>query len=49
VVDTFYQATNSGRRMLGSPELEREAIVRLLGTSAPTPRQLLGKERSALI
>jgi hypothetical protein len=49
VVDGFLGATNSGRRMLGSPEFDRETIMRMLGTSAPTPRQLLGKDRSALI
>jgi hypothetical protein len=49
VIDAYMAATNSGRRGLGAPELEREAFMRLLGTGSPTARQLLGKERSALI
>ncbi|MDH5675193.1 MAG: hypothetical protein OEZ06_23910 [Myxococcales bacterium] len=48
VVEAFYQGTNQGRRTLGSPELDPEAITRLLGTGAPTRRQLLGKDRVAL-
>jgi len=47
VIDMYYQATNTGRRQLGSPELDRETLERMLGTSAPTPRQLLGKDRVA--
>jgi hypothetical protein len=48
VVDAFMQATNSGRRTLAATEFDRETFLRLMGTSSPTPRQLLGKERSAL-
>ncbi len=45
VVDMYLQATNAGRRQLAAPELDREALSRLLGSSAPSTRQLLGKER----
>jgi hypothetical protein len=47
IVEMFLETTNAGRRNLGSPSLEREALMRLLGTAAPTPRQLLGKDRVA--
>lgn len=48
VVDAFMQATNTGRRTLAAAEFDRETFLRLMGTSSPTPRQLLGKDRSAL-
>jgi hypothetical protein len=48
VIDAFMQATNSGRRSLAAPELDAQAFARLIGTGAPTPRQLLGKERGEL-
>jgi hypothetical protein len=48
VIDGFMQATNAGRRQLGAEEFDRDTFLRLMGTSSPTPRQLLGKERSEL-
>lgn len=48
VIDAFMQATNSGRRQLAAAELDEQAFARLIGTGSPTPRQLLGKERSEL-
>lgn len=48
VIDGFFQATNSGRRMLAAPELDRESFERMMGQNAPTPRQLLGKDRVAV-
>jgi len=47
VIAAFLGATNAGRRQLGAPELDRDAFVRLMGTTAPTQRQLLGKDRVA--
>jgi hypothetical protein len=47
VIDSYKQATNAGRRQLGSPELDAETFARMLGSSAPTARQLLGKDRVA--
>lgn len=47
VVQAFFESTNRGRATLGTPPLDFEAFTRMLGTSAPTPRQLLGKEREA--
>jgi hypothetical protein len=48
VVDGFFAATNTGRRMLAAPELDRESFARMMGQSSPTPRQLLGKDRVAV-
>jgi hypothetical protein len=48
VIDGFFQATNSGRRMLGAAEFDRETFQRMMGQSSPTPRQLLGKDRVAV-
>jgi hypothetical protein len=42
----YMQATNAGRRQLAVPAFDRESLERMLGTGAPTPRQLLGKERT---
>ena len=42
----FMQATNAGRKQLAAPAFDREGLQRMLGSSAPTPRQLLGKERT---
>ncbi len=47
-VSIYYDATNGGRQRLGMPPLPREEIARMLGSVAPTPRQLLGKDRSAV-
>lgn len=44
-IDEYMQATNAGRSQLAAPTFEREHIERMLGTRAPTARQLLGKER----
>ncbi len=49
VIETFRSATNSGRTMLGAEALDREAFTRLVGSSSPTPRQLLGKDRVAFV
>jgi hypothetical protein len=48
VIEGYIAATNNGRRTLGSPELDRETIERMLGTQSPTARQLLGKDRISL-
>jgi hypothetical protein len=45
-VDEYMQMTNAGRIQVGGPSLDREAFERMLGTHAPTTRQLLGKERA---
>lgn len=47
VIEMFRSATNTGRTQLGADALDGEAFARLVGTSAPTPRQLLGKDRVA--
>jgi hypothetical protein len=47
-VNAYCDATNGGRQRLGLPPLPRDAIERMLGSSVPTPRQLLGKERMVL-
>lgn len=49
VVDAFLQATNAGRAQLGFAWLDRESFKRMLGTQAPTLRQLLGKDRLLLV
>jgi hypothetical protein len=48
VIEFFRQATSHGRQLLGASEIDREAFLRMLGTAAPTPRQLLGKDRVGL-
>jgi hypothetical protein len=47
VVQAYFAATNQGRATLGSPALDFETFTRMQGTSAPTLRQLLGKDRVA--
>jgi hypothetical protein len=42
----YIHATNAGRRQLAAPAFDRESLERMLGTGAPTPRQLLGKDRT---
>lgn len=49
VIDIYFNTTNLGRRQLGSPEFDRETFDRMIGAQSPTPRQLLGKERSAVM
>jgi hypothetical protein len=44
-VKVYCEATNGGRQRLGMPPLPHDEIARMLGSSAPTPRQLLGKDR----
>jgi len=45
-VAEYRRATNAGRTQLAAPKLDRETFERMLGTHAPTARQLLGKERT---
>jgi hypothetical protein len=45
LIDDYVQNTNAGRKQLGASAFDRESLERLLGTHAPTARQLLGKER----
>lgn len=45
VIDAYWNATNTGRQNLGAPIFERAELERMVGTAAPTRRQLLGKER----
>lgn len=45
IINLFFDATNSGRRAVAGADIDRETFKRMLGTSAPTPRQLLGKDR----
>lgn len=47
VIESFRGATNTGRTQLGAEALDREAFMRLVGTTCPTQRQLLGKDRVA--
>lgn len=44
-IDAYLKATNAGRTQLAGAKLDRDALTRMLGTGAPTARQLLGKER----
>jgi hypothetical protein len=48
IVEAFRQATNSGRRQVLGDELDHDAFMRMMGSSSPTPRQLLGKDRVAV-
>lgn len=43
----YLRATNDGRRTVGASDLDRESFSRLVGSRAPSPRQLLGKERGS--
>ena len=45
VIDVYQQASNTGRRMLADAEFDRPEFLRMMGTAAPTARQLLGKDR----
>ena len=45
-VAEYMQATNAGRTQLAASKFNRETFERMLGTGAPTVRQLLGKERA---
>jgi hypothetical protein len=46
VIAAFHAMTNTGRTQLGAAALDRAAFDQLVGTSSPTPRQLLGKDRA---
>ena len=46
IVDSFFDATNAGRRQVAGLDIDRETFERMVGGSAPTPRQLLGKDRT---
>jgi hypothetical protein len=45
VVAAFRDAANAARAQLQAAPLDPAAFERLMGTSSPTPRQLLGKDR----
>lgn len=47
-VAVFLQQTNAGRSQLGAPWLDAAGFRRMVGPSAPTLRQLMGKERVTL-
>jgi hypothetical protein len=49
VIDAYLNATNTGRSQLGFAPLDRDSFTRMLGTQAPSPRQLLGKDRLLLV
>lgn len=44
VIDMYLEATNTGRRQIGGQPIDPKTFTRMLG-SAPSTRQLLGKER----
>jgi hypothetical protein len=46
VIAAFWQTTNAGRTQFGAAALDRDDFDRLVGTSSPNRRQLLGKERA---
>jgi hypothetical protein len=48
VIEAFRQATNTGRRQVLGDELDQDTFLRMMGSSSPTPRQLLGKDRVAV-
>jgi hypothetical protein len=48
VIEFYRQATNNGRALVAAEEIDRETFDRMIGTSAPTSRQLLGKDRVVL-
>jgi len=45
-VDQYLQATNAGRTQLVAPPFDRETFDRMIGTRAPSSRQLLGSDRA---
>jgi hypothetical protein len=45
----YFDATNGGRESLGLPALPHAEIARMLGSVAPTARQLLGKDGTAVV
>jgi hypothetical protein len=46
VIDMYFEAGNLGRRQVAGQELDKKTFERMLGTAAPSARQLLGKERA---
>ena len=48
IIEFYRQTTNDGRMLLAAEALDRGALDRMIGTSAPTLRQLLGKDRVGL-
>src|SRR4051812_46623180 len=46
VIAGFYEMTNAGRMQVGGTAFDRAELERLLGSSSPTRRQLLGKDRA---
>jgi hypothetical protein len=46
VLTSFREAFNGGRTQLGAAALDAADFERLVGSSSPTPRQLLGKDRA---
>jgi hypothetical protein len=46
VISGFLDLTNAGRLQVGGAAFDRSEFERLVGSSSPTPRQLLGKERA---
>jgi hypothetical protein len=47
VIAAFLDAMNTGRTQLGAEALAADSFMRLVGSQSPTPRQLLGKDRTA--
>lgn len=45
----YFDATNGGRASLGLASLPPAELTRMLGSAAPTARQLLGKDRTAVM
>jgi hypothetical protein len=45
-VDQYLVATNAGRTQLAAPILDRKTFERIIGSQAPSARQLLGKDRA---
>ena len=45
VIEFYRSATNNGRKLVAAEDIDRETFERMIGTAAPTPRQLLGKDR----
>ncbi|HKU42872.1 MAG TPA: hypothetical protein VJR89_32155 [Polyangiales bacterium] len=46
VITRFHETFNGGRAQVGAATVDRQEFDRLVGSSCPTPRQLLGKERA---
>lgn len=46
LIASFFETTNAGRAQVGAERFDRAEFERLVGTTCPTPRQLLGKDRA---